>query len=606
VPGLTIIATRTADGPLEIPAGLDAVHHLDDYTTEVLHRSARLLVVATRYPAYPLACWTDERFTIVLEGRVYDAEPPEVARELGELARLVATGEKSVPAVGRFAARDGEFVAVLVDRMADTAVVITDRHGRLPLYRRGDGVRDVVSREPSLVAFGAGTPRFRADGIAEFLLFGYCLGTATPFADVQRVEPASVVRLPGGETATSHAPHDFDARLEGDPGRAAAAIADGLVGACRARAASQARILVGLSGGLDSRMVAGALRRAGVVPRAVTHGDLDGTAPGDVALAERVAVRLGLPWELHPSAPPTGADVEQLLALKAGANYLGMSRVLPYLAALRRRHGADAVLFTGDLGDRLLGDRTPAVRPRDVRELAEYLLRRETILAPDVVAAITGRPRASFVDAVVARLESYPERSLAQKHVHFLFAERAYRWVYEGEDRNRAFLWHTTPFYAPAVFDTAVGVPDRDKRDDRLRTRVLAAVAPEVADLANASSGAVPGAAAARWRRRGVRLGTGVAFRMLPDAAERRLRRWLAPPHGHDRGSAVLRCIRAQLRAAGPVSDYLRADAVERLLDDAGAYRPEQFSVVLTMTSLLDRVGGRRPVLGAYRDEAMI
>jgi hypothetical protein len=54
------------------------------------------------------------------------------------------------------------------------------------------------------------------------------------------------------------------------------------------------------------------------------------------------------------------------------------------------------------------------------------------------------------------------------------------------------------------------------------------------------------------------------------------------------------------------VSDYLRPEAVERLLDDAAAYRPEQFSVVLTMSSLLDRVGGRRPVLGAYRDVAMI
>jgi asparagine synthase (glutamine-hydrolysing) len=199
-----------------------------------------------------------------------------------------------------------------------------------------------------------------------------------------------------------------------------------------------------------------------------------------------------MPWEFHAIETPTGADVERLLALKAGAYYLGMTPVVPVLEALRRRHGSDAVFFTGDLGDRLLGDRTPATRLRDVRDLATYLLRREAILPPEVVEALTGCPPARLVDAVVARLERYPERSLVDKHVHFLFAERAYRCVYEGEDRNRCFLWHTTPFYAPAVFDRGTRAPTRIKRDERLRARVLALVAPEVAGLTNASTGVAP------------------------------------------------------------------------------------------------------------------
>src|SRR6185369_16322270 len=131
------------------------------------------------------------------------------------------------------------------------------------------------------------------------------------------------------------------------------------------------------------------------------------------AIAEAVAARLGMPWEFHPIETPTGADVERLLALKAGANYLGMTPVVPVLEALRRRHGGDAVFFTGDLGDRLLGDRTPATRLRDVRDLATYLLRREAVLPPELVAALTGRPPERLVDAVIERLEGYPERSLA-------------------------------------------------------------------------------------------------------------------------------------------------------------------------------------------------
>jgi tRNA U34 2-thiouridine synthase MnmA/TrmU len=59
-------------------------------------------------------------------------------------------------------------------------------------------------------------------------------------------------------------------------------------------------VLVSLSGGIDSRMVAGALTTAGVAARAVTHGALDAETAGDVAIAEAVAARLGMPWELHP------------------------------------------------------------------------------------------------------------------------------------------------------------------------------------------------------------------------------------------------------------------------------------------------------------------
>jgi asparagine synthase (glutamine-hydrolysing) len=208
------------------------------------------------------------------------------------------------------------------------------------------------------------------------------------------------------------------------------------------------------------------------------------------------------------------------------------------------------------------------------------------------------------VDAVAARLDAYPERSLAHKHVHFLFAERAYRWVYEGEDRNRCFLWHTTPFYAPAVFDRATRAPTRIKRDERLRARVLALVAPEVANLTNASTGVAPTAPAAAWSRRMRRFAGSVLYRTLGPEAERRVRRWLRRSEEPGVGAEMRDVIRAQLRGAGPIGAYLRPGAVERLLDDAPAYPREQFSVVLTVTSLIDGLGGR-PVLRAYRDVAM-
>jgi hypothetical protein len=154
------------------------------------------------------------------------------------------------------------------------------------------------------------------------------------------------------------------------------------------------------------------------------------------------------------------------------------------------------------------------------------------------------------------------------------------------------------------VFARATRVPVAEKRDERLRARVCELLAPEAADLANASTGRAPDAPAAFWQRRAKRMATSVAYRTLGEGAEHRLRAWVERSDGHDAGSAVLRCIRAQLHGTGPVGDYLRPRAVERLLNDARAYRREQFSVVLTVTSLIDALGGR-PVLPAYRDVPM-
>src|SRR5262249_10305804 len=152
------------------------------------------------------------------------------------------------------------------------------------------------------------------------------------------------------------------------------------------------------------------------------------------------------PWELFRLPPPTGAEVGRLLDLKAGANYLGMSYVLPFLDAVRARRGSYLVFFTGDQGDKILGDVTPVTSLRADDALVEYILRKESVLPPEPVAHMTGMTTRALADRIRRRIESYPERTPAQRYVHFLFAERAVRWLFEGEDRNRCYFWHATPF----------------------------------------------------------------------------------------------------------------------------------------------------------------
>jgi hypothetical protein len=60
--------------------------------------------------------------------------------------------------------------------------------------------------------------------------------------------------------------------------------------------------------------------------------------------------------------------------------------------------------------------------------------------------------------------------------------------------------------------------------------------------------------------------------------------------------------VRSQLAGHGPVREYLRPEAVEAVLADARRFRCEQFSVVLTVTSIIDSLAAQGPsVLEAFR-----
>ena len=84
-------------------------------------------------------------------------------------------------------------------------------------------------------------------------------------------------------------------------------------------------------------------------------------------------------------------------------------------------------------------------------------------------------------------------------------------------------------------------------------------------------------------------------YRTLGDRAERRLKTWLHGAHGYPQDSPVADCVRRQLESVASKGAGLDATEVEALLGDARRYRREQFSVLLTVTSVLDEMstGGR-------------
>jgi asparagine synthase (glutamine-hydrolysing) len=603
MPGLTLVAARRSDrlSTSEILPRLRALEHFPDYATSILVESPRLLVACTRYPEYPLTVVARGRWTALVEGRVY--APADGADRLLDLAPALFDGRDDTAELERWlVGTDGDFLAVLVDATTGSALVLGDRYGRLPVYWHADAERVTISRELSFLAARRSPDRL---AMAQYLVFGHPLGTATLLAGVERLPPATLLELPHATTRQLVRP-DYDARTPPVRSRdVAGRLGDALVEACRHRVEPGRTTMVALSGGIDSRLVAGALARCDAHAIGMTHLDDHGSEASDAATAGAVAARLGMPWELVRMRPPTGGELATLLKLKFGANYLGMSRVLPFLDRAVARHGRSLTCFTGDQGDRVLGPIAPLAPLPDDAAVARYVLRREAILSPEAVGPAIGIRPSDVLDSLVARIRSYPERQPARKYVHFLFQERGLRWAFEGEDRNRCYFWSVTPFFAPDVFELAMCLPPVTKAFHRLRVGVLAAIAPELVRIPDATTRGRLTSPVFRLQHTVRTMARRTMLHALDGDTERRLFAFLRRVDGYDARSPAVRLVREQL-ATGPAGAFFRPEGMERILGGARSIAREQFSVMFTVTSLVDALEGNGAALAHFAGTTFI
>lgn len=179
-----------------------------------------------------------------------------------------------------------------------------------------------------------------------------------------------------------------------------------------------------------------------------------------------------------------------LLRRKQGLNPLSMSYLIPYLEHVAQCFGRGATFFTGDGGDKVLPDLRSMADIADADHAARELLRRHQIMPLEHVAALTGISQAEIFITLRDRLDAYPEERWIDRCVHFEIFERAFKWLFEGEDRNRGFLWSTTPFYAAPFFAAAMRYGSRHKAHRALYREFLLAISPAAAAVEYAGVGA--------------------------------------------------------------------------------------------------------------------
>lgn len=471
MPGLTFVSgpdTESAQALLRkaIDPPLDGHHGTQ------LWSSGPVRVVATTYPGYPLHSVETSEYWMCLEGGLYGLSVPERRTRLTNWASsLLGPPSPSIPRSLRHT--DGDFIFAACHKSSLRWAVVNDIMGRLPLYLYAPSEFVCLTRDFPLFNRLPEPPSPDRLGAAQQLTFGYPLGRRTLREHVERVPSGTVLRSgPSASAVRRHriSGYNFDAPRR-YAGRSITENAHELVERLDTDAQARCRwsdgpSVLALSGGLDSRSIACSLARTNCSFEATTFARPNDRNASDVEYAKQIAECFDLSHDTIPLPSRTSQHLHSLLQVKGGLNPFDVSYMIPYLETLSSRYEEGAHLLTGD-GGSLLRDLQPSRPLHDENDLLQALLDNNAWLDPETAAPLVRVRPDQLLRSIRQRLAAYPESSLRGQYVHFAF-ERFFKYSFEGEDRNRSYLWSSAPYYGLHFTQYALHCPYGQKENYRL------------------------------------------------------------------------------------------------------------------------------------------
>ena len=470
-------------------------------------------VAAVRYET---CSWRDERFAAVnllndfseardqpvvsgdgdtvlfLDGEVYNQT--DLWRDLG---LPPGPGERSVASLclalyqrygddfGRLL--NGQFNVAIYRRSARSVTLINDRLAYRPLYYKATGGLFAFAVErKAVLAASESAPEIDRQAVLELFAFGHHLDDRTLFKGVQAMRQASVLTFDaGGARSRPYWRPRYDNRGPIGLDECAREFGRRLIQATALRAARPLRRGIFLSGGLDSRAVAGALARSTRDVAAFTFGGEDSA---DVRFARELAGRLGFRHRQIPYPPD--------------AYVHGLPRVVwriegavPYhqccsIELHRHMAGEVQAVFNGHFGDALTGGH---ILPQqflalDAGRMAEHILAKRSYMRLEQLRQIFSADflRSQYPlmrDSVRSALASLEEDRPPLLYNLWDLTVRQRRFTFCSPAVDRYLFEQITPFVDNEVVDWCLRTPLRFLVGQRAYKRMIVNTFPEIADV---------------------------------------------------------------------------------------------------------------------------
>lgn len=589
-----------------IEDSLGTMRYFASYFQETLLDSPSCFIVSTRYQDYPITTFENERFQFVVEGHIYDKSPQQVQREISGLASEIFQSTSRSGLISWLLNTDGEFAVIIHDKQSNRVALFNDILGRLPLYFHQNSNQILVSRDIRFIVNLLPLRQFDRMALAQYLLLGFPFGQRTLFENIDLLPPATLIHLSPDRVEREQL-YVFNFDNKAHQTKTIQQNADAMVSifseVTRNRTDSQHDNVLSLSGGRDSRSIGAILHNLNIPFTAASFLDYYKSAQSDVDLAKQTAELFGVQWHLTELGATSGEQAFKLLQIKSGLCGLRLCDILVFFKAIQQRSNQPIYYFTGDGGAKI-SDQRAARHLSNTDDLVQFVTSRHQRASLDTASILTGIPKREIIDEFQEQFDAYPEEDANQKHVHFMIYERAPKFAFESEDRNRCYFWSMAPLYSIHFFNYVMNCPDEQKANYALYSEFMSRLSPKAAALTEQNVG-LP-ITSKRYRvKHGVKRFLMGAVSHSPTLV-RYAKNFIGRTNPYESNHLIIQCITDQIRNSPSVANYLSPKAVQKMLNNVQQYSKEELQLVLTIASAIEAFEEPYTTLKNYWDKQVI
>lgn len=252
------------------------------------------------------------------------------------------------------------------------SIAAVNRYRSIPLFYSVSKSRAAISNSVEMLIKQLNKNEVNNVSALEFLMCGYVTGSETLFDGIRQVQPGEFVELiPSPSVIETCATQYFQFMGQEDPCLSESDLEEEFESVLTsifqktADALAGSKVVIPLSGGSDSRLIAAMFKKVGYENvLCYTYGS---AAASEVELSQRVAKALGYPWHY---VEYSGAKWQKYMNSQSMIDYwlyacqgtsLPVFQELPALSELIERYKADSswTVMPGFVGDLVAGNHTP-------------------------------------------------------------------------------------------------------------------------------------------------------------------------------------------------------------------------------------------------------
>jgi asparagine synthase (glutamine-hydrolysing) len=439
-----------------------------NFKVQYISKQEKLIILFKDGNNYPYEVIETGKYIVLVEGKIYGINPAtdkyfieNVDTLFTESSNIFA--KKLKVSLDFFHSLDGEFVIYIVDKRGEHVLVINDYLGRLPLYFFNQK-RFVLSRDLALMDKLTTGLVFNESAVYQYMRLGFPLGNQTLFYDTERLAPSSFIRISNeniliqpGKINLSELENSFPVNEEPVEN-----LYEIFKNSLKKRLETNDKVVLSLSGGLDSRAILGQAEKEKFHFELASFEYDNPIIQNDIQVVKQFSKLYQRTPSIQKINEWSPEFFDEMTLLKTGMNYLGMSFILHFLRKLAINY---QMMITGDGGDKTLPYLFPLHHDKHFEKL---LIKQNQFSKSKIIESFFAFKIKPFEDEIMQYLKDIPEKRNEMKYKHFLLFERGRNWLFEGEDRNRNYLWSTTPFYSPQFFKMAHSIPEKEKEKYKL------------------------------------------------------------------------------------------------------------------------------------------